>query len=206
MIAIASRFSPIPTAPMTTVRCARGSIRAFDRFVDIQSLSHREAARAHSCGQGRYPDRPQGLYPSGAAGDISLSPGAGAGELSRLSRHHGGGFHRLHHRRPLRRSRAASSLSFRKSWCIFPAAIRSTTESVRWQALARRGRIGDCRKQGWCFAASTTVTRSRRRCSISGCACCARFPAAYCGCSRRTSWSKAIFVRKPKNAAWRPDG
>ena len=68
--------------------------------------------RAYPCGQGRHPGRSQGLHPSRAAGDISLSPGAGAGELSRISRHHGGGFHRLHHRRPVRRSRQPAAVLF----------------------------------------------------------------------------------------------
>ena len=59
-------------------------------------------------------------------------------------------------------------------------------QKARGRGRARRDRIGDCRPKDWCSAASTTATRLSPHFSISGCACFGRFPAACCGCSRRT--------------------
>ena len=49
-------------------------------------------------------------------------------------------------------------------------------------ADARGG--GVCPNTGSCSVRSTTTTRSRRRCSMSGCGCCAKSRAASYGCSK----------------------
>ena len=133
------------------------------------------------------------------ADDFGLPSGARAGQLSRLSRNHGRGFHRLHPGRPRLSFRKASRRSFREK--LVSAAKHAIRSNDAGREMARRTlarRLRTAGREVWCFAASTTATSSRRHCSTSGCACCkvdSRQRA--CGCLRgQRAGQRAICARR----------
>ena len=176
---------------------------AFDRFVDIHARSHREAAEhihgdkidilidlkgyTHQARPAISAYRPAPVqvsylgYPATMGADfidyIMVDPCGRPGQPASVL---------------FGKARPSSRL------------LSGERHEARGGASVPRGSPADCPPRGWCFAASTTATRYRRRFSISGCACCGRFPAAFCGCSRRTNWSKAICAWRRKSAAWNP--
>ena len=74
------------------------------------------------------------------------------------------------------------------------------------RAHAERAPSSGCRNRGSCSARSTTITRSRRRCSMSGCGCWRRSRAACCGCWRTTRRRRAICGGRRRRAALRRSG
>ncbi len=174
-------------------------VSAFDRFVDVRALSHREAARAihadeidilvdlkgytHHARPAISAYRPAPVqvsylgYPATMGADfidyIMVDPFVVP---------------------------ASEQLFFSERLVHLPDSYQ-VNDSRREMAssIGVASRIADCRPRGWCFAASTTATRYRRHFSTSGCGCSTRRPAACCGCSGPTNWSKAICVRRPSS-------
>ena len=66
-------------------------------------------------------------------------------------------------------------------------------------ADAGRGRAAG--RRILCSAASTTTTRSRPRCSTSGCGCWRACPGACCGCCARPPTRRQIFAARQRRAA-----
>ena len=131
MIATASRSSAYSYGPDDHSPMRARLASAFDRLVDIRGHVPPRGGRAHPGGRSRHPDRPQGLYPSGAAGDRGPPAGAGAGQLSRLSRHHGGGLHRLHHGRSASWSRTGQQPFFSERLVHLPGSYQVERQPAR---------------------------------------------------------------------------
>src|SRR5271155_5617178 len=70
--------------------------------------------------------------------------------------------------------RRRSRLSSPSACSICPTAIVRATRAVRWHPWGLTVLPAACPPMGWCSAASTTATRSCRRCSTSGCGCSPR--------------------------------
>jgi len=170
---------------------------AFDALSNIRALSHREAA-------GQFIRKVDILidlkgYTITPAGDIGLSPSTGAGELSRLPRHHGGGFHRLHHRRPVRRP-AGQQPFFAERLVQLPGSyqVNDTRREVAMAGTSRQDH--GLPAEGLVFCSFNNSYKISPVSSISGCVCCGRFRTACYGCSRRTSRSEANLRSEAENA------
>jgi predicted O-linked N-acetylglucosamine transferase (SPINDLY family) len=79
-------------------------------------------------------------------------------------------------------------------------AIKPTIARRRFHRASSTGPSAACRRTGLCFAASITISRLRRMCSIGGCAFCERRLAACCG------WSTTMPASPPICATRRRRG
>ena len=93
-----------------------------------------------------------------------------------------------------------SAITARRS-SSFPTAIRPTTASAASPSARRRARRRGCPIPASCSARSTAASRSRRKCSTSGCACSNPSKEACSGCSTTIPRPCAISSAKPRRAA-----
>ena len=172
---------------------------AFERFIDVRQRSDREVVQLMLDLEIDIAVDSERLHGRRAPGHFRAARRADSGELPRLSRDDGCDFIDYvvadevvippgHH-----------------AWCAEKVVylpdsylVNDSTRKIAERTPRPAGRSG-CPSADSCSAASTTTTRPRRRCSISGCSCCARLKEASCGCWRATPRRRAICgARRPR--------
>ncbi len=179
--------------------------RAFEHFVDVSTQSAaRTTQRIRADGIDILIDL--NGYTSGGRIEIFV-PGAAprADALAGLSRNAGRGMVRLHRHRPLRGAAGRCSRSSPSASCTSIATRRATrgAPSIGRRLRARRT---VCPTTPSSSAASTTRTRSCRRCSTPGCASSPRCRGACCGFRRRRTRRTPTFAARLPRAASRRSG